>query len=98
MPADLSLRPNWLATAEPSLPPPTLAPMQDYAGAWSADRGRCHRFVYTSNDDGRPMNCPEPVVGSGWRLEEFTGEWHLVDSCEQHLSELLERPRPKRRP
>jgi hypothetical protein len=33
--------------------------MKDCAGAWTAERGRCHRFVY-GYDDGHPNHCPEP--------------------------------------
>lgn len=65
--------------------------MKDYAQAWQATRGRCHRFVYTSDDDGRPANCPELVVRSGW-LRDWQGRWHVVDACERHSSELLTRP------
>ena len=46
----------------------TIFSVQDYAGAWTAQRGRCHRFVYTE-DDGHPTNCPEPPVRSGWRRD-----------------------------
>jgi hypothetical protein len=63
----------------------------DYAGAWSAERGRCHRFVY--DPDGKPDNCPEPTVTSGWR-QDYQGRWHVVDACAAHASELVKRPRP----
>jgi hypothetical protein len=50
--------------------PPLLGPLavtrrtydpggHDYAGAWSAERGRCHRFVY-GDEDGHPTECPAP--------------------------------------
>ena len=55
-----------------------------------ATRGRCHRFVYIS-DDGRPTHCPEPVVRLRWR-RDGDGRWHVVDAYERHGSELLERP------
>lgn len=32
--------------------------MKDYAGAWSGERGRCFRFVYTSEGDGRHGELP----------------------------------------
>ena len=54
----------------------TITAVQDYAGAWTAERGRCHRFVYVE-DDGRPANCPEPTVTSGWRRDD-QGRWHVV--------------------
>ena len=79
----------------PSPRPATIRPMNDYAGAWSADRGRCHRFVYTV-DDGRPATCPEPPVRNGWR-REGQGRWYAVDACEQHGDQLLQRPRPAAR-
>jgi hypothetical protein len=71
--------------------------MRDYAGAWEAVRERCHRYVYTSDEDGRPMPCPQPVVSSGWVLAEHTGKWHFVDACELHSSGLLDRPGPRGR-
>jgi len=62
--------------------------MEDYAGAWSAERGRCHRFVYDSN--GKPERCPEPAVAVGWR-QDGRGRWFAVDACERHRSQLLSR-------
>ena len=47
----------------------TISDVQDYAGAWTAERGRCHRFVCV-DDDGRPANCPEPTLTSGWRRDD----------------------------
>ena len=73
------------------------AVQKDYRNAWEAARGRCHRYVYTSDDDGRPMSCPEPIVASGWVLAEYTGRWHYVDACERHASELVSPPGQKRR-
>ena len=32
-----------------------------FAGAWTAERGRCHGFVYTE-DDGRPANGSGPAT------------------------------------
>jgi hypothetical protein len=49
-----------------SEPISTIVAVQDYAGAWATERGRCHRFVYTE-EDGRPTDCPAPPVRSGWR-------------------------------
>ncbi len=34
-----------------------------YAGAWTGERGRCHRLV--CDDQGKPKRCPEPVIASG---------------------------------
>ncbi len=70
----------------------TILAVQDYAGAWTADRGRCHRFVYTE-DDGRPINCPGPPVRSGWR-QDGQRRWYVVDACVWHSAELLAHPRP----
>ena len=42
--------------------------MDDYAGAWSAERGRCFRLIY-GTEDGQPEHCPEPLVmvgAPGW--------------------------------
>jgi hypothetical protein len=55
----------------------TILAVKDYAGAWSAERGRCHRFVYTSDDDGCPMNCPLPPVTSGCRRDGGTPSKHV---------------------
>jgi hypothetical protein len=63
----------------------------DYAGAWSTERGRCHRFV--CGPDGKPENCPEPTVASGW-LRDGRGRWYVVDACAGHASQLVKRPRP----
>jgi hypothetical protein len=63
----------------------------DYAGAWSAERGRCHRCVYDA--DGKPDYCPEPTVTSGWRVDG-QGRWYAVDACAGHADQqLLSRPR-----
>ena len=35
--------------------------VQNYAGAWSAERDRCHRSVY-EEPDGRPTNCRMTVA------------------------------------
>lgn len=69
----------------------------DYAGAWHAERGRCFRFVYTTEDDGRPMVCPEPVAATGWQ-RNGNGCWFVVDACERHASQLQKRPVRKTRP
>jgi hypothetical protein len=66
--------------------------MRDYAGAWSAERGHCHRFVY-NDEDGHPTECPEPPMRSGWR-RGGQGRWYAVDACERHCSQLVSRPRP----
>ena len=59
--------------------------MHDYAGAWSAERGRCHRFVY-GDDDGHPTECPAPPVGSGWR-RDGQGRWYTADACAAHAGQ-----------
>jgi hypothetical protein len=69
--------------------------VQDYAGAWSAERDRCHRLVYAS--DGKPTNCPEPTVTSGWR-QDYRGRWYAVDACAGHASQLVSRPMPSAGP
>jgi hypothetical protein len=53
----------------------------DYAGACSAQRGRCFRFVY--DDQGKPANCPEPIATRGWLKID---RWYEVDSCDEHAS------------
>jgi len=58
-------------------------------GAWATERGRCHRFVY--DPDGKPGNCPEPTVTSGWR-RDGPGRWYAVDACAEHSSQLMSRP------
>ena len=68
----------------------TIGAVQDYAGAWTAERGRCHRFVYVDGD-GRPANCPEPTVTSGWR-RCGQGRWYVLDACARHAPQLLARP------
>ena len=68
--------------------------VQDYAGAWSAVRGRCHRMVYGDGDgDGHPENCPGLPVMSGWRADA-RGRWCVVDACSRHSGELQPKPRP----
>ena len=70
--------------------PPTIATVQDYAGAWSDERARCHRLVY--DPGGKPTGCPAPPVASGWR-QDYQGRWYAVDACAGHASPLT-RPRP----
>jgi hypothetical protein len=69
----------------------TICAVQDYAGAWMGERGRCHRFVY-EEPDGRPANCPCPPVTSGWR-RDGEGRWHAVDACKRHAAQLQALPR-----
>lgn len=82
---------TWLALACRSSAVGTIGAVQDYAGAWTAERGRCHRFVYVDGD-GRPANCPEPTVTSGWR-RHGQGRWYVLDACARHAPQLLARPR-----
>ena len=63
----------------------------DYAGAWSAERGRCHRLVY--DPDGKPTGCPEPVTTTGWR-SDYQGRRRVVDACAAHADLLASRPWP----
>jgi hypothetical protein len=70
--------------------------MKDYAGAFHVERGTCFRFVYTSDHDGRPMKCPQPIIAVGW-TRDGDGRWYAVDACEQHASQLERRPRPGKR-
>ena len=65
--------------------------MNDYAGAWSSERGRCFRFVYTSDEHGRPTNCPGRPVKVGW-TQDHRVRWYVVDACEEHASQLQGRP------
>lgn len=67
----------------------------DYAGAWHGERGQCHRFVYTSDQDGRPMVCPELVVVSGWR-QDWQRRLYAVDACEEHAPQLEHDPKMAR--
>jgi hypothetical protein len=46
----------------------TIAAVQDYAGAWTAERGRCPRLVHGS-EDGRPTYC-QLTAG-----EQASGSW-----------------------
>ena len=61
----------------------------DYAGAWQAKRGICHRFIY--DEFGKPTECPQPVIASGW-TSDGRGHWYAVDACERHASQLERRP------
>jgi hypothetical protein len=56
-----------------------------YANAFSADRGRCFRWV--RDDIGRPTRCPTKVSTRGW-WQDGSGRWWLVDSCEEHADPL----------
>jgi hypothetical protein len=65
---------------------------EDYAGAVSAERGRSFRFVY--DEHGKPEQCQEAITETGWFYISYNHRWHLVDSCERHVSQLEKRPRP----
>jgi len=67
-------------------------PVPDYAATWTAERGRCHRFVYGS-EDGHPTHCPEPTVTSRWR-HDGQGRWYAVDACAVHSEQLARRAQP----
>ncbi|MGA3220355.1 MAG: hypothetical protein ABSE77_14965 [Acidimicrobiales bacterium] len=70
----------------------TIVGVQDYAGAWSDERARCHRLVY--DPGGKPTGCPAPPVASGWR-RDYQGRWYAVDACAHHGPQLQGRPRPR---
>ncbi|MGC8628367.1 MAG: hypothetical protein ACP5VR_12620 [Acidimicrobiales bacterium] len=72
-----------------------LPVMEDYAGAWSAEHGRCHRIVYS--ESGQPGNCPGTPVVTGWRYDA-NGRWYEVEACARHASELWPSPGPARSP
>ncbi len=65
---------------------------EDYAGAVSADRGRCFRFCY--DEHGKPARCPEPITVTGWLYLSYHRTWFPVDRCERHVDQLEKRPRP----
>ena len=56
--------------------------MKDYAGAWAAERARCHRFVY-DDEDGRPQTCPQPVTRLSQFLLNFGGGPGHNLTCDQ---------------
>ena len=51
--------------------------MEDYARPVRVERGRCFKWVY--DESGKPSNCVERVISSGWL--PVGQEWHLVDAC-----------------
>jgi hypothetical protein len=57
-----------------------------YAGAFSADGGRCFRLVYEEATT-RPMHCPGEVVTRGW-FRDRRGVWWVVDACAEHADSL----------
>ena len=65
-------------------------PVHDYAGAWSVERDRCHRFV-DGTQDGHPEHCPGQPMASGWR-RDGQDRWSAIDACAQHRSQLEARP------
>jgi hypothetical protein len=66
-------------------------PGMDYAGAVSTQRARCFRFVY--DDQGKPANCPKPLVATGWT--QIGPAWNQVDACTEHATQLM-KPGPYR--
>jgi hypothetical protein len=62
--------------------------VKDYAGAWHAYRGRCFRFVYTSEDDGRSMVCPRSCGDLRLATERA---WPLVRCERLHTAHLAAR-------
>jgi hypothetical protein len=72
--------------------------MKDYAGAFHSERGKCFRFVYTSDDmTGALWNAPQAIVASGW-TSDGRDRWFGVDACEWHAAQLEQRPSGRRRP
>jgi hypothetical protein len=65
---------------------------KDYAGAVSAERGRCFRFVY--DEHGKPTHCPGAVTRTGWLYRAHERKWYPVDAYERHVSQLEARPKP----
>ncbi len=63
--------------------------MKEYAGAWSAERGRCQRFV--TDPDGKSVNCPERPIASGWL--KIGDRWQQVDACDRHSAQV-QKPYP----
>lgn len=63
----------------------------DYAGPWTAQRGRCFRFICVREGD-YPTGCQEPPVQVGWKFEASTGRWYALDACERHAAELFSHP------
>ncbi len=54
---------------------------EDHAGAVSGERGRCFRFV--TDPDGKPVNCPERSIASGWL--KVGDRCHEVDALRSAL-------------
>jgi hypothetical protein len=73
----------------PSHPLTTILFVNDYAGAWTAERGGCHRLLY--DPDGKPTGCPAIPVASGWR-QDYQGRWYPVGACAGHAGQLVARP------
>ena len=69
----------------------SLPLVDDYAGAWTAERGRCHRLGY--DPDGKPTGCPAPRVASGWR-RDYQGRWYPVSACAGHARQNRRPGRP----
>jgi hypothetical protein len=44
---------------------------EDYAGAVSADRGRCFRYVHDVH--GKPERCSAAIIGAGWLYASTSG-------------------------
>ena len=40
----------------------TILAVEDYARAWTAERGLCHRFVYTDGDGKRLHRSPQRLI------------------------------------
>ena len=58
-------------------------------GVIGSDQGRCFGFV--DDPDGKPVNCPDIVIASGWLKVGDT--WHEVDACGRHSAQLRSRGR-----
>jgi len=51
--------------------------VEDYAGAWTAQRGRCHRFVYTEDDRSSNQLPGAPVTQDG---TDGLDRWYAVQA------------------
>jgi hypothetical protein len=57
-----------------------------YANAFSADLGRCFRWVCREST-WQPMRCPGEVSTREW-WQDGTDLWWLVDACGEHAGPL----------
>jgi len=43
---------------------------------------------------GKPARCSDAITRTGWLYLAYPRKWYPVDSCERHVDQLEERPRP----